>query len=703
MELNKISDDKGTESASTLNGDNNDNNNNDHIRGFKGADTIYGKEGNDVIEGNQGNDFLYGGEGNDVLFGGVGDDELTGGEGEDTFAMRITHGGVNTIKDFELGVDNLQFLVDRKHFVLSNDLARSDKHEGRVDDKLDGKLERLNKKFFEDKLDLKKANGESEDTFGFENANTFVEEALDNKLTINLQHDGTLVLTFFEGNKGTTIKLEGFKDNELIKSIIDVDETLEPTDPQNALKIDNIVGLLTGDIPVFEGSAADYSFQTYGHIRVVDSVDGRDGESKVYIENGQKVQFGDDIYTWQRGHNAADVMTAKSDDDTLMVGMHGHDELNGKGGDDVLIGDNGTHFHYKGGNDKLSGGDGNDVLIGGAGDDTIDGGQGEDTAVYHGSVADFQFQHYSGGNTSVEDVADGRDDGRDMVKNVENFQFDEGSFVFIRGHNAGDNLVATDEDSLLVGFTGNDTLTGGDGDDALMGDNGGSMTYNSGNDVLDGGNGSDYINAGGGDDIIYADKEAPAHKPVYAESDIIEGGGGTDTLKYNDTYKNAESLNVYVTDDETFNVEMIGEGPVQVVDVVSGVEVLHGTRGDDVVDFSGLGHGMEYYDKWTDAGEDKVTGTDHNDVIEVMHGDDTVVMSGGQDYVDGGHGIDTLVITADTSIIVEANGPAFKQEYKVYEQGSSGEFTIVKNVEKIEFNGTTMDLEIGTYSEDTLV
>lgn len=698
MELNKILDDrsKGRDTESTLDGDNNVNKN-DHIRGFKGTDTIDGGEGNDVIEGNQGNDFLYGGEGNDVLFGGVGDDELTGGEGEDTFAMRITHGGVNTITDFELGTDSLEFLVDRKHFVLSNDLARN---ETRVDKKLDDKLDKLNDKFFDDGLILKNPDDVSDETFGFENANTFVEKALDEKLTISLDADGTLVLTFFGGmnaKMGTTVKLQDVGNNELIESIMGDKDMLDPANPEDALKIDNIVGVLTGDIPVFEGSAADYSFQTYGYIRVVDSVDGRDGESKVYIENGQKVQFGDDIYTWQRGNNASDVMTAKTDDDTLMVGMHGHDELNGKGGADVLIGDNGTHFHYQGGNDKLSGGEGNDILIGGAGDDTIDGGQGDDTAVYHGSVADFQFQHYSGGNTSVEDVADGRDDGRDMVKNVEYFQFDEGTFVFKRGHNAGDNLVATDEDTLLVGFTGDDTLTGGDGNDALMGDNGGSMTYNSGNDILDGGNGSDYINAGGGDDIIYADKQAPAHKPVYAESDIIEGGGGTDTLKYNDTYKNAESLNVYVTDDETFNVEMIGGGAVPAVDVVSGVEVLHGTRGDDVVDFSGLGHGMEYYDKWTGAGEDKVTGTDHDDVIKVMHGDDTVVASGGKDYVDGGHGTDTLVVTG-THIVVEANGPAYKQEYKVYEQGSGEtDFTIVKNVELINFNGEDLNLGVGEY------
>ncbi|MGR5488805.1 hypothetical protein ACPV5F_23450, partial [Vibrio alfacsensis] len=90
-------------------------------------------------------------------------------------------------------------------------------------------------------------------------------------------------------------------------------------------------------------------------------------------------------------------------------------------------------------------------------------------------------------------------------------------------------------------------------------------------------------------------------------------------------------------------VDTMLAGSVTSTDTVTSVEVLYGTRGDDVIDFSGLGHGMTYNDKSSGAGQDEVTGSDYNDIIKVMNGDDTVYASNGQDYVDGGHGQDKLV------------------------------------------------------------
>ncbi len=453
---------------------------------------------------------------------------------------------------------------------------------------------------------------------------------------------------------------------------------------------DNLDGGEGVDTAVFGGSYTEYHFQN--RLTVKDTVNGRDGVDQ--LKNVEKITFSEGTYTLVTGHNAYDKLVAEDDVDSMLIGTHGHDDLYGGSGNDVLFGDNGVGFTYQGGNDNLYAGVGDDVLHGGAGNDNLDGGEGVDTAVFSGSFKEYHFQN----RLTVTDTVEGRD-GKDQLKDVEKATFSEGTYTLVTGHNAYDNLKAEDGvDSMLIGTHGHDDLTGGTGDDVLFGDNGVGFTYQGGDDTLDGGAGSDYIHAGSGDDTIYADQKAPAHLAINAESDIIDGAEGIDTLTYNDTYKNADSLNVYVVgdDSDTFDVETMLAGKVTSTDVVSNVEVLNGTRGNDIIDFSGLGHGMTYNDKSSGAGQDEVTGSDYNDIIKVMHGDDTVYASNGQDYVDGGHGQDKLVFDAATADIhVEANGPAYKQEYKVYDSSlvvnndeniDNDIFTVVKNVESVYGN-----------------
>lgn len=71
------------------------------------------EQGNDILEGGDGNDILYGEGGNDILIGGNGNDILYGGTGSDTFVFD-SFIGVDTVKDFERGLDtlNLTDLLD---------------------------------------------------------------------------------------------------------------------------------------------------------------------------------------------------------------------------------------------------------------------------------------------------------------------------------------------------------------------------------------------------------------------------------------------------------------------------------------------------------------------------------------------------------------------------------------------------------------
>jgi|GEM_PF-1290887 VCBS repeat len=121
-------------------------------------------------------------------------------------------------------------------------------------------------------------------------------------------------------------------------------------------------------------------------------------------------------------------------------------------------------------NDMLEGGDGkdlikglsgNDTLYGGAGNDVLDGGRGFDTAVYDGSIFDYDIRAYGHRCfsaplaltiTSVGDVADR---GRDILTGIEALYFKADDYtLYLNGRNnavlAGDDAVETTENAVLV-------------------------------------------------------------------------------------------------------------------------------------------------------------------------------------------------------------------------------------------------------------
>ena len=68
---------------------------NDRIEGFSGDDVALGGEGNDIITDFGGNDILKGGPGNDAIDAGPGDDIIMAGDGKD-----FTNGGANINETF---------------------------------------------------------------------------------------------------------------------------------------------------------------------------------------------------------------------------------------------------------------------------------------------------------------------------------------------------------------------------------------------------------------------------------------------------------------------------------------------------------------------------------------------------------------------------------------------------------------------------
>lgn len=80
----------------------------DYLDGRGGNDLLSGGGGNDILIGGAGNDNLSGDGGADVLHGGAGDDQLTGGDDNDIFFF-VPGGGSDTITDFTIGQDRLEF------------------------------------------------------------------------------------------------------------------------------------------------------------------------------------------------------------------------------------------------------------------------------------------------------------------------------------------------------------------------------------------------------------------------------------------------------------------------------------------------------------------------------------------------------------------------------------------------------------------
>ncbi|RWA57797.1 MAG: calcium-binding protein, partial [Mesorhizobium sp.] len=101
-----------------------------------------------------------------------------------------------------------------------------------------------------------------------------------------------------------------------------------------------------------------------------------------------------------------------------------------------VIGTSHNDIIYGGNHDNnLQGGAGDDILLGGGRDDTLDGGDGTDTATYRGNRSDYIAVANADGSVTITDlrpdpldpVNNVLNDGTDVVRNIELFQFADGT------------------------------------------------------------------------------------------------------------------------------------------------------------------------------------------------------------------------------------------------------------------------------------
>lgn len=311
---------------------------------------------------------------------------------------------------------------------------------------------------------------------------------------------------------------------------------------------------------------------------------------------------------------------ALSYDDSLS-GNAGHDSLSGGIGSDTLIGGSAG--------DLLQGDDGNDNLHGGAGADGASGiistydDQGLRYDQYGNLLPEDDDILMGGAGTDTlagsagHDTLDGGADA-DVLTGGSGFDA-------LYGGDGADELSGGADADLLSGGDGADLLQGGSGNDALFGDAGqDTLSGGSGDDALSGGNGADQMSGGSGNDTLRGEYDAD-HLDGGSGNDALHGGHGADILKGgsdNDTLQGGDGKDTL--DGGAGNDQLSGD---------AGRDTLKGGSGNDQLSGGG--------DK------DYLNGGSGDDMLQGGGGSDRIYMGAGTDIATGGAGADRFVFRSE--------------------------------------------------------
>lgn len=222
-------------------------------------------------------------------------------------------------------------------------------------------------------------------TFSHNLQKGFYTEKLSDALFQNVTVDGSGVDPSYQYNAGFDINLKyGDYTDIVIKDSSFIGSGLDGTGTGTGLKI--AARGYEGDSPSYTGDPA--------------TLDGLVLENVVVAQGGST------------GLAIVNVTNVVNEGNAIDGGLW----IEGTGANETVVG--------SGENDVLSGGPGDDVIEGGAGDDVILGGTGTDTAVFSGSMSDYDLSvdRVTGAWTIVDNRA-GSPDGTDTFHGVEQLQF----------------------------------------------------------------------------------------------------------------------------------------------------------------------------------------------------------------------------------------------------------------------------------------
>ena len=622
-------------------------NGDDTIVGGEGHDQLYGENGRDNLEGGEGNDRLFGGDSRDILNGNAGFDYLDGGEGSDIYYV---------------GLDNAGFVDEYNDTGTSGrDIIRA-LDDGTVIGLIDGFGPDNGIEVISSFRHTDVTIGGTNDAETWDFSGTIIRgirwiNALDghDNVTGNAQRnriDGGDGNDFIDGGAGNDVlvggngfdiivggegrdRIDGGAGNDHLDGGEGADIYLYHADVNGGF--DEIRDTGTDDGRDIMLAAADnvqiglsmvFSLANNG-IEIISS--GR--HANVTIEGqdiGNNWDFTDISLFRIAAINSGDGMDIVQGNSrrNIINGEAGHDQLYGGEGRDILSGGDDSDFLFgENGADQLFGDAGNDILTGGRGRDTLTGGEGFDIFAFgpdsgRDVVTDFNIaadlidlRAYDG-ELTYEDlrfVQGSRGlfifmgDNRVLLENVFLDSLSAELFIFPELETPAQEEAPVDEDMMIDGGSGSDTLEGGSGNDTINASHGDdTIIGNAGNDYLDGGNGNDTLFGGDGNDEVIG-----SHG-----NDNLFGGDGDDLL---DGGNNEDRL----------------EGG-------AGNDTLIGFNGRDIL----IGG----------AGDDRLDGGNDDDVLDGGDGDDYLSGFNGRDTLDGGAGDDTLIGYNDDDVLTGGAG-----------------------------------------------
>jgi Ca2+-binding RTX toxin-like protein len=548
----------------------------DYLAGGLGNDTLLGEDGEDYLTGRDGNDSLVGGAHSDFFEGGAGADTIEGGAG-DVDQVTYEHSAVAVEFEYKNAAGGFvgkggeaegDILKDVEYIIGSDLKAAGDKLFGNPSS--NNMLEGLsgNDQLVGGNLNDFLIGGPGADVIagqaGARDATTYVGSLAG--VNIDLHFNSAW------GGDATGDAISGIEDVQGSA----FDDRLLGSNVSNVLH-----GFLGND--VLEGrGGADNLNGSWGNDTIRAGADGDflDGGEGVDLLDYSWLPFGSGPVTVNLGtfdgggtDQIAQFMvpngaTPDPNDTIGIPGLSTFENLTGTdaaGGDD-LTGDIGANIiRGLGGADAIHGGDGNDELIGGKGGDVLRGGDGVDLANYEDSFEGVDVSLASG--NGFGGTAEG-----DNLKSI----FATSDIENLKGSKYGDTLTGNGENNLIDPYLSSfpvDTLLGGTG------------------------------------------------------KDIVDGGGGTDTLFIN------------YLDHGDFGTGLVGgfsKGSVSSGHIQR--DVLGGGSPLDVVDFSAI-------DKLIVLGtfrDDQIFGGLQGDVIIAGGGDDLIYAGIGADHVEGQEGNDTV-------------------------------------------------------------
>ena len=642
----------------------------DTISGLGGNDRLQGSGGNDSVLGGAGNDLVFGNDGTDWVEGGAGNDSMGGGGGQDSFVFREA-GSTNAdvFNDFSSGWDNIQ--LDAAFFNLgaagqftSGDARFWSSSSGTAHDADDRIL----------------YNTSTRQLWYDADGNGSGAAQLIGTLNTGATVTATDIRVFGtpSGGSGQTINGTSGNDSLVGGAGNDTINGLAGNDTLRGLGGDDVLVGGTG-FDSMDGGLGNDTYVTESEFTgdVNDSIADAGGIDTIIIEGaGGTLDSGSGIENLTiRGYARQPLLeaafaTGNELDNVIRDEGPGTTFLSGRGGNDTLIGSDGSQFFSFRGN--FTSGVGFDDNYG---HDVVDGGGGIDRLLFEGnSVAvrvDFRAGTVSGGSPVAASVS---------FANV------EGAI----GTALDDVMIADDSGDDLGGFGGNDTLTGGAGADDLFGDSGfdfpaanpgnDRISGGGGNDRIGGGEGDDWLDGGTGNDDLFGDNSSDTGADSFAftvapgasnadriddfisaEDRIVLDGtvhansGPSGTFAAGDarfwssgtgTAHDGDDRVIYNSSNGQlwYDADGNGGGARQLIATLEGIPAL--TASDITIingGGTGGGGGGGSVINGTSA-NDTLTGTAGNDTINGLGGNDLFVAgsTGGADLINGGTGTDSI-------------------------------------------------------------